>query len=108
MRALPRTRTSRVPSRASSKQCRGSQCEVKIVTLWPRFWRPTAASIMRRSAPPMPRSGWKKIMFLGLGGVLVAIVEGRGVDVCCESLGQISRDANQVAALHGLRKAGGM
>jgi hypothetical protein len=56
-----------MPSRASSKQCWGSQCEVKIVILWPRFWRPTAASIMRRSAPPMPRSGWKKTMFLGLG-----------------------------------------
>ena len=54
---------SHIPSRASSKQCPRSQCEVKIVTLCPRFWRPTAASITRRSAPPMPRSGWKNMMF---------------------------------------------
>ena len=38
-----------------------------MVTLWPRFWRPTAASMTSRSAPPMPRSGWKKIMRLGSG-----------------------------------------
>jgi hypothetical protein len=83
---LPRTRTSRVPfrqgqvsaalsvhkrwvavrgsgglpSRASSKQCRGSQCAVKMVTVWPRSCSATAASTTRRSAPPMPRSGWKK------------------------------------------------
>ena len=53
------------PSLASSKQWLGSQCDVKIVTLCPRFCRPTAASIIRRSAPPMPRSGWKNTMFLG-------------------------------------------
>jgi hypothetical protein len=49
-----------LPSRASSKQCVGSQCDVNMVTLWPLFWRPTAASMTRRSAPPIPRSGWKK------------------------------------------------
>jgi hypothetical protein len=49
-----------LPSRASSKQCPGSQCDVKMVTLWPRFWRPTAASMTNLSAPPIPRSGWKK------------------------------------------------
>ena len=54
------------PSRASSKQCAGSQCEVKMVTVWPRVWRPTAASMTRRSAPPMPRSGWKKTIFFFL------------------------------------------
>jgi hypothetical protein len=33
--------------------------------------------MMRRSAPPMPRSGWRKIMFLGLG------FEGAIVEGCC-------------------------
>lgn len=83
---LPRTRTSRVParenccqqaaeivqervghavpSRASSKQWLRSQWLVKMTTLWPRFCRPTAASTTRRSAPPMPRSGWKKTTVL--------------------------------------------
>lgn len=42
---------------------------MKIVTLWPRFCRPTAASTISRSAPPMPRSGWKKtIRFCALAG----------------------------------------
>lgn len=73
---LPRTRTSRVPvgrfvkgrsfnrrhdfsipSRASSKQCFGSQWLVNITTLWPRFWSPTAASMINLSAPPIPKSG---------------------------------------------------
>jgi hypothetical protein len=52
-----------IPSLASSKQCFGWQCEVKIVILWPRFCKPTAASMMRRSAPPMPRSGWMNMIF---------------------------------------------
>lgn len=33
-----------------------------MVTLWPRFWSPTAASTTSRSAPPIPRSGWKNTM----------------------------------------------
>lgn len=37
-----------------------------MTTLWPRFWRPTAASTTRRSAPPMPKSGWRKTMVLAL------------------------------------------
>ena len=52
---VPRINTwfiSEVPSFASSKQCVGSQWEVYIVTLWPRSWSPTAASITSRSAPP--------------------------------------------------------
>ena len=49
-----------LPSRASSKQCPGSQCEVYIVTVCPSSFKLTAASTIRRSAPPMPRSGWKK------------------------------------------------
>lgn len=52
-----------LPFLASSKQWFSSQCEVKIVTLCPRFCRPTAASMIRRSAPPMPRSGWKNTIF---------------------------------------------
>jgi hypothetical protein len=54
-----------IPSLASSKQWEGSQCDVNIVTVCPRFCRPTAASITRRSAPPMPRSGWKKTTLRG-------------------------------------------
>lgn len=49
-----------VPSLASSKQCLGSQWLVKMTTLWPLFCSPTAASTTSLSAPPMPRSGWKK------------------------------------------------
>ena len=64
------------PSRASSKQCAVSRWEVKIVTRWPSSWRPTAASMMRRSAPPMPRSGWKNTMLLR--SVIVRIVDERG------------------------------
>ncbi len=56
-----------IPSRASSKQCLGSQWLVKMTTLFPRFWRPTAASTTSLSAPPMPRSGCRKtIVFLFL------------------------------------------
>jgi len=50
---------SAIPSRASSKQCLGSQWLVKMTTLWPRFCNPTAASMISLSAPPIPRSGWK-------------------------------------------------
>lgn len=59
-----------IPLRASSKQWVGSQCEVKITTVWPRDWRPRAASMTRRSAPPMPRSGWMKtiVFFFFFGG----------------------------------------
>lgn len=54
-----------VPSLASSKQCLGSQWLVKMMTLWPLFCKPTAASTTNLSAPPIPRSGWKKtIVFL--------------------------------------------
>ena len=81
----PRMRTSRVPwsildhgyifrigicilpSRASSKQCCGSQWLVKMMTLWPRFCNPTAASTISLSAPPIPRSGWKNAMVFLLG-----------------------------------------
>ena len=31
-----------------------------MTTLYPRPCKPTAASMTRRSAPPIPRSGWKK------------------------------------------------
>lgn len=51
-----------IPLRASSKQWVGSQCEVKITMVWPRDLRPRAASMTRRSAPPMPRSGWMKMI----------------------------------------------
>lgn len=68
-----------IPLRASSKQWVGSQCEVKITTVWPRDLRPRAASMTRRSAPPMPRSGWMKMIvfffavadFLSEGGMIV-------------------------------------
>lgn len=53
-----------VPSLASSKQCLGSQWLVKMTTLWPLFCSPTAASTTSLSAPPMPRSGWKKTIVL--------------------------------------------
>lgn len=49
-----------------------------MVTLWPRFWRPTAASMTRRSAPPMPRSGWKKTMFWRLADIVAAMVLQEG------------------------------
>lgn len=62
-------RSKGIPFLASSKQWFLSQCEVKIVTLWPIFCRPTAASIIRRSAPPMPRSGWKNTIFFGVDGI---------------------------------------
>ena len=52
------------PLRASSKQWAGSQWLVNMVILCPKFCKPTAASMTRRSAPPMPRSGWKKTMLL--------------------------------------------
>jgi hypothetical protein len=57
-----------IPSRASSKQCWGLQWLVKMTTLWPRFCKPTAASTINLSAPPMPRSGWKKAMVFPLAG----------------------------------------
>lgn len=68
-----------IPLRASSKEWVGSQCEVKITTVWPRDLRPRAASMTRRSAPPMPRSGWMKMIvfffagaaFLSEGGMIV-------------------------------------
>lgn len=97
---LPRTRTSRVPgahirigekiradyeksqdrdktipSRASSKQCFGSQWLVKMTTRWPRFCSPTAASMISRSAPPIPRSGWKNKNVRGFVAVVVAVLE---------------------------------
>lgn len=52
-----------MPSRASSKQCDSSRWDVYIVTWWPRFWRASATSIIKRSAPPMPRSGWIMMTF---------------------------------------------
>ena len=57
-----------IPLRASSKQWVGSQWEVKITTVWPRDLRPRAASMTRRSAPPMPRSGWMKMIVFFFGG----------------------------------------
>lgn len=60
-----------VPSLTSSKQCPRSQCAVKINTRCPNSCNPTAASTIKRSAPPMPRSGWMKTMlyfFWGGGG----------------------------------------
>lgn len=47
--------------------------------MWPRDLRPRAASMTRRSAPPMPRSGWMKMIvffsegadFLMEGGMMV-------------------------------------
>lgn len=33
---------------------------------WPRDWRASAESRIRRSAPPMPRSGWRKMMVRGV------------------------------------------
>ena len=45
---------------------------MKITTLCPRFCSPTAASIINLSAPPMPRSGWKKtILFSFFSGVAI-------------------------------------
>ena len=41
---------------------------MKITTVWPRDWRPRAASMTRRSAPPMPRSGWMKMIVFFFGG----------------------------------------
>lgn len=51
----------------------GSQWEVNITTVWPRDWRPRAASMTRRSAPPMPRSGWMKVIvfFFGVDAFLL-------------------------------------
>ncbi len=43
----------KVPFRVSSKQCRSSWCDVKIRTLWPLSSSPTAASTIKRSAPPL-------------------------------------------------------
>lgn len=64
-----------VPSLASSKQCLGSQWLVKMTTLWPLFCSPTAASTTNLSAPPMPRSGWKKtIVFFFAVAVVSAIL----------------------------------
>jgi hypothetical protein len=37
-----------------------------MVTVWPRLCRPTAASMTSLSAPPMPRSGWKKAIVLAM------------------------------------------
>lgn len=54
-----------VPSRASSKQCFGSQWLVKMTTLLPpRFCSPTAASTTSRSAPPIPKSGCRNTIVL--------------------------------------------
>lgn len=41
---------------------------------WPRAWRLIAASTIRRSAPPMPRSGWKIRMFFFRLVVVVVVV----------------------------------
>ena len=41
---------------------------MKITTVCPRDWRPRAASMTRRSAPPMPRSGWMKMIVFFFGG----------------------------------------
>jgi hypothetical protein len=46
-----------------------------MVTLWPCSCRPTAASMTRRSAPPIPRSGWKKTTLFFVGVVVVDIVD---------------------------------
>lgn len=74
-----------IPLRASSKQWVGSQCDVKITTVWPRDLRPRAASMTRRSAPPMPRSGWMKIIVFFFGGAdflsergIIVLGEGKG------------------------------
>lgn len=64
-----------VPSLASSKQCLGSQWLVKMTTLWPLFCSPTAASTTNLSAPPMPRSGWKKtIVFFFFSVAVVSAI----------------------------------
>lgn len=72
-----------VPSRHSSKQWFRSQWFVKMTTRCPRFCKPTAASTTRRSAPPIPRSGWKKtIVPCSLSSPSFAIVKGPGGVVC--------------------------
>lgn len=49
-----------------------------MTTVWPRDWRPRAASMTRRSAPPMPRSGWMKMIVSFFGGG--AFLRGWGID----------------------------
>ena len=36
--------------------------------MWPRDLSPRAASMTRRSAPPMPRSGWMKMIVFFFAG----------------------------------------
>ncbi|KAL4965555.1 uncharacterized protein BDV14DRAFT_172864 [Aspergillus stella-maris] len=70
MNFSPRTLTSSVPSLASSKQWPLSQCDVYTETLCPVFWSARPTSMIRRSAPPMPRSGWIIVMCGGFCGGL--------------------------------------
>lgn len=50
---------------------------MKTTTLWPLFCSPTAASTTNLSAPPIPRSGWKKtIVFFFPVAVVSAILPG--------------------------------
>lgn len=42
--------------------------------VWPRAERLMAASRMRRSAPPMPRSGWRMAIVRGLFVLAVVCV----------------------------------
>lgn len=59
------------------------------MTLWPRFCKPTAASIISRSAPPIPRSGWKKTMFFVLedmAGLAVGEINNHNIVVRLEKM----------------------
>lgn len=55
-----------------------------MVTRWPRDWSARATSMMRRSAPPMPRSGWIIVMLGGCLGILfcgcLSFIACRGVE----------------------------
>lgn len=90
-----------IPLRASSKQWVGSQCDVKITTVWPRDLRPRAASMTRRSAPPMPRSGWMKMIVFFFGGA--DFLSKRGIIVLGEGEGVFRYDRYRVY----LREGGG-
>ena len=59
--------TSASPEMVSVKQCPRSWCAVTITQLWPRSCSARLASTMRRSAPPIPRSGWMKTTFTMAG-----------------------------------------
>lgn len=73
-----------LPSLVSSKHRAGSCLEVNSTTSWPRCCSETAASTTRRSAPPIPRSGWMNPIRSGLG-----VFSGGGMTISADEIRDI-------------------